>query len=156
MKRSCRKCGKQIPNLVKIEGKTHSLQNRKFCLKCSPFKKHNTKADVDTISWTRKKYKEHPEEWKQKYILKLQERAKSRKAALISAMGGGCKYCGYNRCIRALSFHHLDPKIKKFGLSANNLWAKSMDDIKQEAAKCELVCLRCHAEIEEGLVPNQL
>ena len=35
----------------------------------------------------------------------------------ISYKGGRCQVCGYDRCIEALEFHHLDPTQKDFGLS---------------------------------------
>ena len=40
--RDCRKCGERIPYLIKIDGKTKNLGNRKFCLKCSPYRGHNS------------------------------------------------------------------------------------------------------------------
>lgn len=36
----------------------------------------------------------------------------------IDYKGGKCQICGYNKCIRALDFHHRDPEKKDFGLSA--------------------------------------
>lgn len=39
----CKKCGDSFVINIKINGKYHNLCNRKYCLKCSPFKKHNTK-----------------------------------------------------------------------------------------------------------------
>lgn len=38
----CRKCGQGFVTAVKIEGKYRSLSSRLYCLKCSPFKSHNT------------------------------------------------------------------------------------------------------------------
>src|ERR1700752_1697335 len=38
----CKKCGTTFPNRVRIEGKQQILSNRKYCLSCSPFKRHNT------------------------------------------------------------------------------------------------------------------
>ena len=43
--RVCRKCGKHIPYSMQVDGKKKSLQNRKFCLECSPWGNHNTKSD---------------------------------------------------------------------------------------------------------------
>lgn len=40
--KTCEKCTSEFPILVKIDGKTRNLGNRKFCLKCSPFGAHNT------------------------------------------------------------------------------------------------------------------
>jgi len=64
--------------------------------------------------------------------------------------GGKCIICGYRRCQDALEFHHLDPRQKDFGLSADGLtrsWAK----IKQELDKCVLICANCHREVHAGI-----
>ena len=77
-------------------------------------------------------------------------RAKKRKI-LVEAGGGKCKVCGYNRCIRNLHFHHLDPKEKEFGLSSvgNGL---SLEKAMEEMKKCILVCSNCHGEIHSNLI----
>lgn len=36
----------------------------------------------------------------------------------IEYKGGKCSVCGYSKCKGALEFHHLDPKEKDFGISA--------------------------------------
>lgn len=33
---------------------------------------------------------------------------KERKRKLVELKGGKCEICGYNKCIEALEFHHLD------------------------------------------------
>ena len=38
----CIKCNKDFPQFITIEGKKKNLQNRKYCLDCSPFGQHNT------------------------------------------------------------------------------------------------------------------
>ncbi len=64
--------------------------------------------------------------------------------------GGKCEICGYCKCDRALSFHHLDPKEKSFGLSDKGL-TRSWEKIKEEIEKCILLCANCHMEIHEGI-----
>ncbi len=64
--------------------------------------------------------------------------------------GGKCAICGYNKCDRALSFHHTDPSKKDFGLSARGL-TRSWEKIQQELDKCILVCANCHMEIHDGI-----
>lgn len=76
-------------------------------------------------------------------------RATSEK--LKNLHGGCCVICGYNRCLRALHFHHIDPATKEFqigGIGQTFSWARKV----QEAKKCILVCSNCHAEIHDGLV----
>lgn len=41
-------------------------------------------------------------------------RRKNLKKKFIDYKGGKCQKCGYDKCIRALAFHHINPKEKKF------------------------------------------
>ena len=68
---------------------------------------------------------------------------------LIEYKGGRCQICGYNRCINALEFHHLNPQEKDFTISGGT---KSFDSLKPEVDKCILVCANCHREIHAGLI----
>lgn len=74
-------------------------------------------------------------------------RIRKVKATLVAEAGGKCVKCGYSRCQRALQFHHRDRREKAFGLSGGSI---SIDRQRSEAAKCDLVCANCHAEIEEA------
>jgi len=44
----CRKCLKEFSGWKRINGLLRNLKNRKFCLDCSPFRKHNTRATFET------------------------------------------------------------------------------------------------------------
>ena len=68
---------------------------------------------------------------------------------LIQYAGGACQHCGYNKCIRALEFHHVDPTQKDFGISRT--LTKSVAKLKEEVSKCILLCSNCHAEIHQEL-----
>jgi len=63
--------------------------------------------------------------------------------------GGKCKVCGYSRCLKALEFHHSNPKEKDFDISSRNL---SFKQIATEAKKCTLLCSNCHRELHDGLI----
>lgn len=69
-----------------------------------------------------------------------------RKQELVYIMGGKCSLCGYDRCIAALEFHHIDKKQKCRQLSNGN--CHSWEEDVQEVKKCALVCSNCHKEIE--------
>jgi hypothetical protein len=71
------------------------------------------------------------------------------KLKAVEYLGGKCSRCGYNRCVRALSFHHRDPKQKCFGIA--NSSTKSWEIVKTELDKCDLMCMNCHMEIEEEI-----
>jgi hypothetical protein len=94
-----------------------------------------------------------------------------RKLACVEYRGGRCEWCGYHACIAALVFHHRDPSRKKFaiavaiagrdprpsnnpaGVKLRDLWTKEgkmTAVLRRELRKCDLVCARCHAEIEDA------
>jgi len=68
----------------------------------------------------------------------------------IEYKGGKCTICGYSKSTRALSFHHLNPAEKSFGISARGI-TRSWKKVQNELDKCVLVCSNCHAEIHDGL-----
>lgn len=78
------------------------------------------------------------------------ERGLKRKLDLIELKGGACQKCGYSKCVRALSFHHREPKLKEFPLDGRKLSGTSWERILAEAEKCDLLCLNCHAEHHEA------
>lgn len=63
----------------------------------------------------------------------------------IKNHGGGCSKCGYNKCIDALEFHHKDPNTKKFSIS--NKGNHSIENLIEEAKKCDILCANCHREV---------
>lgn len=73
------------------------------------------------------------------------KRWQDRKQEAVNYKGGKCSQCGYDRCIAALEFHHLNPSEKDF------TWVKmrltSWKRILQELDKCALLCANCHREI---------
>ena len=64
--------------------------------------------------------------------------------------GGRCQLCGYGRYQGALQFHHLDPTTKEFAISRQGV-TRAFAELREEAAKCILLCANCHAEVEAGL-----
>lgn len=73
---------------------------------------------------------------------------KKLKERLVEYKGGKCEICGYNKCITALEFHHLDPGKKDFTIGSSKVL--SFEKCKQEVDKCILVCSNCHREIHEN------
>ncbi|HEV3033923.1 MAG TPA: winged helix-turn-helix domain-containing protein [Solirubrobacteraceae bacterium] len=71
------------------------------------------------------------------------------KEILVEEAGGRCRLCGYDRCVAALEFHHLDPAAKEFGVAQNGM-ARSIERLRAEVRKCVLLCSNCHAEVESG------
>lgn len=79
--------------------------------------------------------------------LRQQKVGTERKMFLIREKGGRCSKCGYDKCIRSLSFHHRNPSDKKFCLSMRELSNHTWEKIQQEADKCDLLCMNCHHEL---------
>lgn len=74
-------------------------------------------------------------------------RGMRRKLRLIGMLGGSCKACGYRRNLAALEFHHRHAAAKQFPLDLRMLSNRRWDTIAEEAAKCDLLCANCHAEL---------
>lgn len=71
------------------------------------------------------------------------------KLKLVAEAGGACVICGYEACVAALQFHHVDPEKKSFALSRQGV-TRAYAEAQAEARKCVLLCSNCHAEVEVG------
>ena len=72
------------------------------------------------------------------------------KVLLVKYKGGKCAICGYNKCIEAFDFHHVDPKLKEFSISdamGKGLKQYPQARLEAEADKCLMLCANCHREI---------
>lgn len=65
------------------------------------------------------------------------------KQRLADHLGGSCSDCGYNRCIEALHFHHVDGKDATISSMIGAYQAKA---VWKEVERCVLLCANCHAE----------
>lgn len=70
---------------------------------------------------------------------------KEKVLSLKEEYGGKCTRCGYDKCIDALEFHHLDPTQKEFHLGEAR--GRNLASLREELNKCILVCRNCHTEI---------
>lgn len=153
---NCIKCNAQIPNRTIVDGKTRNTSNRRFCLLCSSFKsKHGGPIVVGTVGVCDQCGREYVPNRNAGHRLRVcnscrhVERRGVIKAKAVVFLGGRCVGCGYNKCIRSLNFHHINPGEKDFGIGGHNIrnWAK----VKGELKKCILVCANCHGEIHAGI-----
>jgi predicted nucleic acid-binding Zn ribbon protein len=104
------------------------------CLKASQILRAEAKPNQ-----SRKAGKSH-------YVVSWRQKVKLR---AINYKGGRCQVCGYDKCVRALSFHHLDTTRKDFSIGGIS---KSWKTIQAEIDKCALLCMNCHAEVHAGLL----
>lgn len=93
----------------------------------------------------KRKYKDRREY----LITAVKKRRKKVKEMAVEYKGGCCQYCGYNKCIAALEFHHLSKEDKSFGISYKG-YTRSWKRVKKELDKCVLVCANCHREMEHS------
>ena len=77
---------------------------------------------------------------------------KRKKIELVKYKGGHCERCGYDKCISALAFHHLDSNQKDFAISGKSY---SIEKLKKEVDKCIMVCANCHIEIHDEIKENK-
>ena len=172
MPKICQKCQKEFPFRMKIDGKERNFNNRKFCLDCSPFGLHNTRQldnklkgskmckRCNTVKKITDFYKRRDGNDPSSYCKpctnnQAVERQRTFKKKCIEYKGGKCINCGYNKCVGALEFHHLDPEDKDFSPSSARSRGETKgnlkDEVKEELDKCILVCANCHREEHEKL-----
>ena len=68
---------------------------------------------------------------------------------LVDQFGGACQECGYNRCYRALQFHHIDPSTKAEWSGTTG--KVSPAEVAAHPERFELLCANCHFERHDAL-----
>ncbi len=114
--------------------------------------KSKKRIEMGEVKWAayqqkrkREKSKRHQKKYSKKRCFAVTECRRRKKIALIVYKGGKCQICGYDKDYpSAFDFHHKDPTKKDFGIAKAN---KSLKRLKFEADKCDLLCVRCHAEV---------
>lgn len=60
-----------------------------------------------------------------------------------------CTECGYDKCVSAIEFHHIDPSTKLFNIGPQRI--ADVEKIKNEIRKCAILCSNCHREAHAGV-----
>lgn len=73
---------------------------------------------------------------------------------IVAAKQGGCFVCGYDKCTRALEFHHLkrEGKVGAPLAMAQRPKKYSPQDVLDELDKCVVMCSNCHREEQAGYI----
>jgi DNA-binding CsgD family transcriptional regulator len=101
------------------------------------------KDTTSTIKLSHEQLKEN----NKKIVTRTRQRLKLK---AIDYKGGACVCCGYNKSVRSMHFHHIDPTQKDFSIGGNGA-TRSWEKIKTELDKCVLVCSNCHGEIHDEI-----
>jgi hypothetical protein len=110
----------------------------------------------DTIIQNTKKYRKENKEkcniYNKRHYQKNKEKIKKQylnnKLILNNLKINGCSMCGYDKCLSALDFHHIELKLKKFNITTNAM-VRKYDILINELNKCVLLCSNCHRELHE-------
>jgi 5-methylcytosine-specific restriction endonuclease McrA len=152
--KTCLKCGDSFPMSKQIKGTRRNFQNRKYCLKCSPWGAGNNKNLVRTAKvCPRCKEEKSLSEFYIKGRLHYayckpcmqnynREFRTNIKIKAIQYKGGKCQNCGYCKNIAALEFHHVSADKEKTIAH----WKVTFEKMKSELDKCKLLCSNCHRE----------
>lgn len=129
------------------------IKNNFNLLKTSKDYKKCTKTHIRDILIKRNVYKgpkkrEGKEKLKHKSLQVINWK-KDKRLKLIEYKGGKCEICNYDKCYKALEFHHIDPNQKDFDISANSF---AFERMKQEVDKCMLLCANCHRELHHNML----
>jgi hypothetical protein len=146
--KTCRKCHQPKP-LDQFYANRRDECHRSRCKDClrddnrkwrtANRSRHNARA----MKW----YYDNPGKSKQMNTRNYKIQNEKRNQVLSSIFNDHpCFVCGDTRH-GCLSFHHLDPREKEYGVTSHSLtWKKML----KEAAKCVVLCLNCHTLYHRG------
>lgn len=126
--KTCTKCG-----FDKNESEFHRKTKKRLHSICKDCKKDYDRGWYKTNERRRNLLRKRAEERRIRNIKFIREYKLSK----------GCKRCGYNNSYFALEFHHRD-EDKKYTISKMN--TLSLETIKKEIEKCDVLCSNCHRE----------
>ena len=151
---TCKTCGCNFPNRVKIDGKPRNLSSRRHCLDCVPrgSRKASLKDGKPCSHCGRTDTRKEPQR-NVCYVCRNKERTDRKTNRLYKIVGEACWFCGYNKGRQMLDFHHV--RDKEFMLTARNVGQLAWKRTLSEAKKCALCCCRCHREIHYGLISDE-
>jgi hypothetical protein len=136
---------------VIVDGIERIINKRKYCLGCSPFGMKNTKRlhlplrDKNTKKHCIKCGRDF--KWTKNNVCstcRTFKRRNDQRKKSIDYLGGKCHHCGH-KDYDVLTFHHKNPKTKKFTLCQS--WQKSWKTLLAEIKKCILLCANCHMKL---------
>ncbi len=110
------------------------------------------KSKTATAAYHREWYQKNKEKRRKQIQEHTNKQAKENKEFIKKyALEKGCCVCGYNKCARALDFHHVDPNTKS-GHISEMVHHHALESVKKEIEKCVVICANCHRELHDGII----
>ena len=94
----------------------------------------------------KKRYRADPES----YRLRNEERKKKLRAFIASLKVTGCSRCP-EKDPACMDFHHRDGSTKEISIGQVVAAGWSIERIKREAEKCDVLCANCHRKEHAGV-----
>ena len=110
----------------------------KICTKCG------IEKPIEEYHWRDKSAGTRRSECKECHNKQVKSRYKENKQVIDNLKDGkSCIRCGYNECVEALDYHHIDPSTK-INTVAKLATHYNLKDRLAETEKCSLLCANCH------------
>lgn len=88
------------------------------------------------------KQRDSARDWSRKNKDKFDERREWFRKFLLEVKSGPCSDCGNKFPVECMDFDHRDGETKRFSIS--KMKTHNEVRIREEIAKCDLVCANCH------------
>jgi 5-methylcytosine-specific restriction endonuclease McrA len=135
---------------MSVSQNVYSKKYKLVCFDCKkPFDSCRPKTKCCSVkcranAWYNAQSEKYKKEKNGKNVSYDRKKNELRKIEGIGHLGGKCSVCGYNKCTRALEFHHIKPHTKD--KSIHKLTKLSHKRFMAEISKCVLLCANCHRE----------
>lgn len=112
---------------------------------CKACKNKKQAADNGSIDYTPRGYYRQSDEMRKNAKSRYRKRKRIRIREYVRSVlsGASCTDCQETDIV-VLQFDHRDPAVKSFDISVAMNGSISLDRIKAEIAKCDVVCANCH------------
>lgn len=152
----CKKCGKVSDDetvFATFKDRQGIVRRRGICWECRGKRAYD---DFERLQLWRKKYNSTPQQRTKKRERDFMRRKEGYEYVARIKESAPCKDCGHFFPAVAMDFDHLRDKIKSIATMVSA--AYKLDLIKEEIAKCEVVCACCHrirtASRRQNLAPT--
>ena len=112
----------------------------KICTKCGKEK------SIEDFHWRNKEKGTRRSECKECHNNHMKKDYIKKKDFVNVAKECGCQKCGYNKCLDALEFHHINPAEKDYAIAQMTHDHRTQEQIENELKKCIVLCANCHRE----------